>query len=141
MTIETAFFNHVSTTVAITSLVGTRVYATIAPSSVTYPHITFKVNSDAPEHHMAGAAGLTRVLLQVDAWAYVVSERQAISEALRNALDGFKGLMGTEQLDVRSCFLENRNTFEEPDPQGRNLPVHRTSMDFSIWHVESLPTL
>jgi hypothetical protein len=141
MTIETALFSYLSTKPEITALVNTRIYATIAPSSVTFPFITFKILSEASEHDMGGAVGLTRVLVQLDAWAYEVSERQAIAEALRNVLDGFKDLMGTEQLDVRNCFMENRTTFEEPDKHGKNLPVHRSSIDFSIWHVESLPTL
>lgn len=141
MTIETALFSYLSTKPEITALVSTRVYATIAPSSITFPLITFRILSEAPEHDTGGAVGLTRVLMQIDVWAYIVSERQNISEAIRNVLDGFVGLMGTEQLDVRNCFLENRTTFEEPDKHGKNLPVHRSSMDFSIWHVESLPTL
>ena len=141
MTIETAFFSYTSTKAAITALVSTRIYATVAPSSPTYPYITFQIISNQPEHYMAGAEGLTNVRLQADAWSFSVAEQQAISEALRNALDGFVGLMGTENLDVRSCFLDSRNTFEEPDKQGKNLPVHRASLDFSIWHKESVPTL
>ena len=141
MSIATAMFSHLSSQAGITALVGTRVYATVPPSDPTYPFITFQVFSDAPEHHMGGAVGLTIVKMQIDAWAFLVQEQQDISEAIRNALDGFRGLMGTELLDVRHCFLESRNTFQEPDKQGKNLPVHRASVDFSIWHVESLPTL
>ncbi len=141
MTIESAFYNHMSNKASITALVSTRIYASVAPSSVTYPFITFKVVSDVPEHDMGGAVGLTHVLLQVDAWALLVSERQSISEAVRNALDGFTGDLGAENLKIRNCFLDNRNSFEEPDKHGKNLPVHRASLDFSIWHVESVPTL
>lgn len=141
MGIETAFFSYVTSKAALTALVGTRVYASVAPSSVIYPYVTFRIISDVPEHDMSGAVGLTEVILQVDAWAREVAERQSISETLRLILDGFVGLMGTENLDIRYCMLENRNSFEEPDKQGKNLPVHRASLDFSIWHVESLPTL
>jgi len=141
MTIETAFFSYVTSKAEITNLVSTRVFASVAPSSPTYPYITFTVISNQPEHYMGGSSGLTSVRLQVDAWARLVSEQQDISEALRNVLDGYGGLMGTENLDVRMCFMENRNTFEEPDKQGKNLPVHRASIDYLIWHKESLPTL
>ena len=84
---------------------------------------------------------MTNVLVQIDAWAFLVAERQAIGEAIRNALDGFVGDLGAENLVIRNCFLRNRTTFEEPDKQGKNLPVHRSSLDFSIWHEQSLPTL
>ena len=141
MTIETAMFSYLSGKSTITDIVSTRIYATIAPSSVVYPHITFKILAEAPEHDMEGAIGLTRVLMQLDAWAFNVAERQNIAEALRKALDGFTGLMGSEELVIRQCLMENRTTFDEPDPHGRNLPVFRSSLDFAIWHVESLPTL
>ncbi len=141
MTIETALFSHLSVQAGITALVSTRVYATVPPSDPTYPFITFQIFSDVPEHDMSGAVGLTQVKVQIDAWAFLVAEQQAIAEAVRNELDGFRGALGTEALAIRSCFLDSRNTFQEPDKQGKNLPVHRSSLDFSIWHVESLPTL
>jgi len=141
MTIETAFYSYASTKPSITALVGTRIYASAPPSDVVYPYVTFQVISNNPEHYMQGASGITRVNLQVDAWARLVQEQQDISEAFRNALDGFKALMGTELLDIRNCFLDNRNTFEELDKLGKNLPVHRASLDFLIWHAESVPTL
>lgn len=141
MTIETAMFSYLSGKPAITAIVTTRIYATSPPSNPTYPFITFQILNDEPRHHMLAASGITEVRLQIDAWAFLVSERRDISEELRKVLDGFRGLMGTELLDVRYCFLENRNTFQEPDKQGKNLPVHRASLDFAIWHVESLPTL
>ncbi len=141
MTIESALFNYLSNESGMTTLVSTRIYASSPPSAPVYPFVTFQVLNNQPEHYMAGAVGLTEVLMQVDAWAFLVSEQQAISEALRNLLDGFRGAMGSELLAVRKCFLETRTTFQEPDKQGKNLPVHRASLDFSIWHVESLPTL
>lgn len=141
MGIETALFSYLSTKPIITAEVGTRIYATVAPSAVTYPFITFEIISEDPDHYMQGASNLTNVLVQIDAWAFLVAERQSIGEAIRNALDGFVGNLGAENLVIRNCFLRNRTTFEEPDKQGKNLPVHRSSLDFSIWHEQSLPTL
>jgi hypothetical protein len=141
MTIESAIFSYLTSKVEITTLVSTRVYATVPPSAPTYPFITFTKITDQPNRDQDGSIGLAEVRLQLDAWAFIVQEQQNISEALRNVLDGFRGLMGTELLDVRRCYLETRNTFQEPDKQGKNLPVHRASLDFIIWHVETLPTL
>lgn len=141
MTIETALFSYLSGRTEITDIVSTRIYATVAPSSTTYPYITFQILSNQPEHHMGGSSAITLVRVQLDAWATLVSQQQSISEALRDKLDGFRGAMGSESLQIRMCFLDNRNTFEEPDKKGENLPVHRASLDFSIWHEESAPTL
>lgn len=141
MTIESALYNELSTTAEVTAVVGTRIYPQIAPESVAYPFITYSVITDNPEHHMGGAAGLTHVTMQIDVWAETIAERVSISEVIRNDLDGRTGTMGAEALDIRSCFLINRANFIESDAEGKSAPVFRSSMDFSIWHASSLPTL
>ena len=141
MTIESALFSYLSTKAEVTAEVSTRIYPQPAPQEADYPFITLMVITDNPEHHMGGAAGLTNVGMQIDIWTETIPERVEISEVIRNVLDGFRGNMGTENLNIRSCFMQNRANFLESDTEGKASPVYRSSMDFSIWHVESLPTL
>jgi hypothetical protein len=140
MTIESALYSHLSTKASITALVSTRIYPQVAPESATYPFITYTVLSESHDHSMGGATGLTNPTIQIDAWADTIANRVAVSEAIRNALDGFTGNMGTENLSIRNCFLQNRANFNENTTEGKT-PTWRSSMDFSIWHVESVPTL
>lgn len=141
MTIESAFYNYLSTKASVTAEVGSRIFPQIAPESALYPFLVYSVILDTPEHDMTGAVGLTFVNMQIDVWCETIAERVTIAEVLRNALDGFTGDMGTENLNIRSCFLSNRSNSQEPDSEGRATPIFRTSMDFNIWHVESVPTL
>ncbi len=141
MTIETALYSELSTTSEVTAVVSTRIFPQVAPLTVPYPFIVYSVINSIPEHHAGGASTLTNVSMQIDVWAETVAELLTIVEVLRNALDGFIGDMGTENLDIQSCFMETRRTFEEPDPHGKKAPVFRSDMDFSIWHVSSVPTL
>jgi len=140
MTIETAFFSYVTAQASITTHVGTRVYPLVAPYTPTYPHIVFTVFGEGRDHSMSGATGLVDLTMQVDVWASSITSRVAIAEALRNKLDGFRGDMGTENLDVRNCTLQNKEQFFEKDTEGGNT-FYRVSMDFLIWHTETLPTL
>lgn len=140
MTIESALYSYLSNKASITSLVSTRIYPQVAPNSAAYPFITYNVINEEPTHSMSGAVGLTHLTVQIDVWCNTVANRVAVSEALRNALDGFTGAMGAENLSIRNCFLENRTNFNETDGEGKT-PVYRSSMDFSIWHVETVPTL
>ena len=141
MTIETALYSELSTTAEVTAVVSTRIFPQVAPLTVPYPFIVYSVINSIPEHHMGGASALTNVSLQLDVWAETVGELITIAEVLRNDLDGFRGDMGTENLDILSCFMDTRTTFEEPDPRGRKAPVFRSSLDFTIWHVSTVPTL
>lgn len=141
MTIESALYSYLSTKSTITDEVGTRIYPHPAPNDADYPFITYSVTSENTQHDMTGASGLANVQVQLDAWAETVADRSDASEAIRNALDGFTGNMGTENLNIRTCFLVDRSTLQESDPEGRQQPIFRASMDFTIWHVESAPTL
>ena len=140
MSIETAFYSYVTSKASITSLVSTRIYPLLAPDTPTYPLIVYTVFAEGHDHDMGGATGLADLTMQIDVWAKNIITRRTITEALRNELDGFQGDMGVELLNIRKCFLEDRTHFFEKDNEGGGT-FYRTSMDFSIWHVETLPTL
>ena len=141
MTIESALFSYLSTKASVFAAVGTRIFPEVAPERAAYPFITYTLVGDVPEHHMTSAAGLTNVTMQIDIWSETFALAVSVSEIIRNALDGFTGPLGTENLGIRTCHLENRITIPESDIEGGQNPVFRKSMDFLIWHVESVPTL
>ena len=141
MTIESALFSYLSTKAAVTGQVGTRIYPQIAPESAAHPFLTYTIISTDHTHDTSGATGLANVNMQIDVWADTQLERTTISEVIRDVLDGFTGDMGTENLNIRSCFLDSRSNFQEADTEGKSKPTFRASMDFSIWHVESVPAL
>ena len=141
MTIESALFSYLSTKAEVTAAVGTRILREIAPEGAIYPFMTYTVVGDVPEHHMGGASGLTNVTMQIDVWAETFGEAVSLSEVIRNVLDGFTGDMGSENLSIRTCHLENKISLPEADLEGAQSPVFRKSLDFLIWHVESVPTL
>ena len=141
MTIESALFSYLSTKASVIAVVGTKIFPEVAPESALYPFITYQVLGDTPEHHMTSAAGLTNVSMQIDVWADTFASSVTISEVIRNALDGFTGDMGSENLSIRTCHLENRLSLAEPDAESEHLPIFRKSMDFLIWHAETVPTL
>lgn len=141
MTIESALYSYLSNKASVTALVSDRIYPQVAPQGTAYPFVTFNVLSEDTQHDMSGASGLTNVAMQIDAWCETVADRVSVSEALRNALDGFRGAMGTESLHISNFFMTDRQNFVEGDTEGKAHPLYRSSMDFSIWHAESVPTL
>ncbi len=141
MSIGSALFSYLSNKASITARVSTRIYPHPAPESATYPFITYSTTGEDHQHHMEGGSGLVDVSMQIDVWAETMANRVLTQEALRNALDGYTGGMGLESLNIRSCFLQDLTELHEPDTEGKGRPIYRASMDFSIWHVESVPTL
>lgn len=124
---------------AIKAIVGRKIYAGHAPSGASLPYITFSRVSEPPHHHMKAAAGIASPTFQIDSWgknSKVVSE---LSEAIRNAIDGFTGLMGTN--DVRVARITASFDDEEEQKNGSQRPAYRVTQDILIWYLRSVPTL
>ena len=120
--------------------VGSRIYPGTAPQDTAYPRITFKVFTDKPEHHMAGASGISEAMVQIDVWALSSVDRRNIGNLVKNAMDGLiSNSMGG--LQVGQVFLKDRrNTEEKPENESENA-IFRMSMDFTVWRAEDIPTL
>lgn len=134
-------FQHLREAAAISDLVGDRIYPVgEVKETVRPPYITFLRVSNVHERHYGGGSGVAHPRWQIDCWARSALEAEQLGDAVRNALDNFKGDVdvGSETLSVRSTFLENDDMgFELPfDGSGRG--VHRVRMDFTIWHRETI---
>lgn len=117
------------------------IYIEVADSGATVPYITIAQISTDHEHHMGGASGLAQARMQIDVWADSETNRNTVSEALRDAFDGYSGTMGDDSVNVRSVFLAEEAETYEPPTDGSQQGVYRNRMDFTIWYVESVPSL
>lgn len=138
MTIEAAVYSRLSAVAGVTALVGTRIYPVQAPQTATKPYIVFRVVNESHEHHMAGAAGLAAPRVQLDIYATTSLAAAQAGEAVRLALQGWRGVAGGVQ--VRNSHLENRLTFADSQSDGTDVPSFRVTMDFLMTHAESVPT-
>ena len=143
MSLHTAFYYHLKTDDDLVALISTRIYVDVAPASVAgLDHVTYQVVSAGHEHHLTAAAGMVQKRVQVDVWATTSITRDSISEAIREALDGYRGDMGEEgsTVSVRCCHLSNElDSYDSPQSKNE-FGVFRHTMDFMVWHTESVPT-
>ena len=140
---EDGFYVYLQTKSSITNLVGTRIYPLRMPqrsasSDTVYPCITYQRISSRPVKHMTAAAPLQEARLQVDCWAATYASADALADALRLALDGYRGLWGSDV--IRCCHLENTMALHEEPWGGDEQGVFRMSQDYLIWHVVSVPS-
>ena len=112
-------------------LIGTRLYPLKLPQDPTVPAMTFQWISGQRAHAADGAVGLASPRVQFDCWAETYLEAEAVFEALRKRLDGFRGTAGSSR--VQGAFFETeRDDYED---EGR---LYRRSADFFIWHEEAI---
>ncbi len=140
--LNTAIFEDLTTTVAVTDEIGTRFLASAQPTSAALPYATYQTISIASQHHAKAASALRNTLLQIDVWAASNAAAEDASVAIVNALDGRENFsMGaTELLDVYSVMLQASRYDFTPPSDASEVGTFRVSMDFQVWHAQNVPT-
>ena len=134
ITIEEGLFAYLSANAGVSALVSTRIYPNKLPQTVTLPALTYQ-RIDSPRvhsHDSSGSVGTARPRFQFDCWATTYAAAKALSDALRGALNGYKGTMGTTSpVTVQSALIQSER-FDDYADAG----VCRISCDYIIWHLE-----
>lgn len=92
------------------------------------PALVLNVVSDIPHYHIdSGRTCYRRIRIQADAWANTRSEAYAASEAVLQALDGFKGNMAGKKIG----FVERLNRLSRKQP---DVEKWRDTADY-MFHV------
>lgn len=90
---------------AIAALVGTRIYPVKLPQGVSGTSLILNEISGQGDHHMQGASGLVTVRMQIGAWATTADGAHALFLAVKEAIDGYRGLMG--DVTVQGVFIDS----------------------------------
>lgn len=134
-TIDDALFQEMRDDAPIAALVGNKIFPGIPPPTTKAPYITFEEISFTRVDHMDGATGLHQAIRRIDCWGSKAEEAIAIAEAVRTALDAFRGAMGvTAQIDVRRASFVGKHDDPEAPPDGGPLDINRRRIQLEIWH-------
>lgn len=137
MSIYSAFKDHLLDTAALTAICGTRIYANAAPRGAALPYVVFARTDHSRSNPRES---IVRVEMQIDCWATTPDTAISMGDAIWNNLHNYKGLMGDENLDVRWASEQGRSDDAfEPDFE-EDVWTHLSSLDFAIWHAETIPT-
>lgn len=97
MLIETALARHLMSNESVALLAGSRVYPVSIPQDQTLEAIAYQRTPDEGEYLAHdGAVGMEKARVQVTCQAQKYAEAKALAQAVRVALQGFRGLMGAE---------------------------------------------
>lgn len=101
-----------------------------------YPRLTYQVVTTERDHTLAGRTGLVVAWVQLDAWAYVQADADAIRDAVQDMLEESSdaGLLG--ELTIRWIRCDgDRDDFERPaDASDRG--VYRAGFDARVCYCE-----
>jgi hypothetical protein len=145
MSLATDLRKYLLSKSAVTSVIGTRMFAAFHPQkNSTYPLVTYQVIVNTPAHHLLGGAGYSGTRIQLDGYAPNETDRDALTELLRNQLQGFpapgaSNVMGSTTVDS-VVLMGQRDFYEPPQNQADSGGLFRTSMDFWFRHQQAAPT-
>lgn len=127
----------VITDAGIAALIGgpddaARYFPGTAPAGTPLPYITWQRIADARHSHQGGTAALAGPDFQLDIWGADSESVNAVEQALRDRLDGFRGLM--LGVDVAGVFIQSAaDDFQDPR-DGSEGQTHRTRLDVTFWY-------
>jgi len=134
-----SFRTYALTKTAVTDEIGTRLYPNRLPKNPTLPCAVYNVISHNPEHHLTGAAPLTKTRIQIDFFAATRSAVDNAADGLRDAADGYMGTAGSEYL--QTCHLETQRDEHDDPIDASDAPVFRVSQDWIVAVTETIPNL
>ena len=139
MTIESALQSGLTTALAADgnlSALTIPVYPHTAPQSAALPFCTYAIEATEVENTInyasKGELTLTIAQLRIDIWADTVANRALIMTAIKDWLHGFRGALGSENLDIRQARLSNVTTLSEKDITGSDDEIYRGDLSFEI---------
>lgn len=112
---------------------GCRVFPVKLPQGVKKASLVVTRISGQGDYTMAGPSGYTRPRYQIDAWAPTLLEAGNLASAVKDAIDGFKGAIGTgaNAVDVQGVFcVAQREQYDDI------VQMYGVSRDYFIHHGE-----
>jgi hypothetical protein len=124
--IEQGLWQLLSTTGAITTLCGTRIYPAVLPTDPTYPCVLYKMIAAKPSPTMA-TSGFQRWRIEFDCFANTYLSAASLRSALRSTLEGYRGTLsdGTYLQDAQ--FIQLGDMFED------DARVYRAMIEFYLF--------
>lgn len=130
---------YLLTKASITSLLGTRIFPNKIPQKNSdWPCVVYQIISQNPGHTLEGGADYAETRIQLDVYSETALARDALVEALRNVLQGFRGTMGSST--VSSVVYRNSIDLYEPPADNSDVGLYRNSADYWLRHSHTAPT-
>lgn len=135
MSIDGAIYVTLAADSTTTNLVSTRIYKQRAPQSGSIPYVAFWIVTQDIDQAFSGATGLYTSQIQIDCRSQSYSGAKAISNAVRDALEGLSGTV--DNTVIQSLGVERLADIYEPPTTGEDEGIYNSSLELTVWHTET----
>ena len=116
---------------AVTTLVSTRIYPVLAPSSASLPFVTWRRTGVQRSQTLAGPMGMSVVVVAVDVYAETYGEARDIADKCRAVLDGY-GTSVANYVSVRNVSLDTESDGVVQLAGGDLPPILTVNQQYSV---------
>jgi len=144
MSFEAAFTSHLKSSVALTNIVGTKIYYDDAPPATKPPYVVWIDISDVSYKHLLGESNLTQRSVQVNCYSFSPVEANEMADSVRMAMSGVYPVMGSgpHTVTVQDCMCVNaRIASRLPQEDGSARSIRVRGVEFSIGLQQAVPLL
>lgn len=118
---------------SVTDVVSTRVYFGNIPNLNTLPSVAIEMlTEDTVRSINGGDEGLYNATLQIDVVADTYTSANAAGEAIRAALDDYRGTMGA--MECRKCYVTSVRDTQYAPIDASDTFRHMRQIDVDLWH-------
>jgi Protein of unknown function (DUF3168) len=131
---QAGLFTWLMSQPSIAAQLGSRMYPILAPATAPLPFLTYQRIGEEEEAHLSGLSGLTRAMYQFDVWGATAQEAYTACQAVKLAMDMYRGLMGV--VPVRQFSISSILDGLEPPTEGQTLGIFRHTITADVWFHE-----
>ena len=126
---DETIYGKLTNTVAVSTLVGLRIYPDIIPANARLPAMCYSQHTDPIEHAMCNDPNVYSPRYQIDIYSTSWGQMRSLSGKVRDALRNYSG---TTWCNVQNIFYEGTVPMTEIDPETKQI-IRRASQDYIIW--------
>ena len=130
MSAERAIYSILSTTGAITQVVGDRIYPKKIEQGVDLPAITYQQISGPRVYNVSGPIGWVPSRHQITAWATNNLQAADLAAAIIVAFGGLSGTVAS--LEIDHIFVEDEGDIESLSAENTELDVYGKRVDIQM---------
>lgn len=137
--IEAGIHHYLTTKTSVTSICERRGYPEALPQGAVLPAYTYsEVDANSFEDINGDSTGLRQTRVQINCFSTKRSEAHNLREQIRLVLQGYRGIVGNEE--IRGCSIGGYYGRYEPPINGTGNGRYLRSIDFIISHRETATT-
>lgn len=132
---EAVLRNALATNTVASSVVSSRIYPLLAPTSAAMPFVTYRRAGIRRQQTLTGPMGVPQVTVEIDVYAATYEAARDAADRCRRVLDGYGGTF--DNTEVKHVSLENEQD-DFVQLAGADLPpAYSVKQTYDVWWQET----